>query len=44
MDKRGRNHDSLWFTYNGNDDKTKDQCYETRREYKNTECEEMELV
>ena len=44
MNERGKNQDSLWSTHDGHDDMTKDQCYETRREYKSAECEEMEQV
>ena len=42
--KKGKNHDSLWSIHDGRDDKTKDRCYKTGREYNNVVCEKMELV
>ena len=44
MNERGNNHQSLWCIHDGQDDKTKDQCCETGREYKSVKCEEIELV
>jgi len=40
----GKNHDNIWSIHDGHDGKMKDRCYETKREYKSVECEEMELV
>jgi len=44
VNERRKNHDSFWSIHDGHDRKTKDRCYETKREYKSAESEEMEPV
>ena len=44
MNERGKNHDSLWSIPDGHGDKTRDRCYEARKDYKSAEYEAMDLV
>jgi len=44
MNERRKNHYSLQSIHDGHEGKTKNRCYETEREYKSVECEEIDLV